>query len=80
MEECVRSGVLDEGLADQVFVLMGATSEMGPAQTLLDLGATVVALAPNPMPEKSVPSRSASLPETVSLCVVSTIVGQFSVS
>jgi hypothetical protein len=45
VEEIVRSGVLDEGLADQVFVLMGATSEMGPAQTLLDLGATVVALA-----------------------------------
>eukprot|EP00038_Savillea_parva_P005036 m.146394 g.146394 ORF g.146394 m.146394 type:complete len:519 (+) comp11644_c0_seq12:32-1588(+) len=37
-----------EALAEQnVFVLLGATSEMGPAQTLLNMGFTVVCVARN---------------------------------
>jgi hypothetical protein len=39
------STILKDGLTDHVFVLMGATSEMGPLTTLLDLGASVIALA-----------------------------------
>ena len=47
IEEVVLSETLvgDTGLRQHVFILIGATSEMGPTQTLLDLGATIVALA-----------------------------------
>lgn len=38
-------GEISESLKDKVFVLLGATSELGPARTLAYLGTTIVAIA-----------------------------------
>ena len=45
IKNIMNTDTLKKGLADKVFILIGATSEMGPTQSLLDLGATVIALA-----------------------------------
>jgi len=42
--ECLEDNSWTESLEDKVFVLLGALSEMGPLQTLLSFGATVVAV------------------------------------